>query len=66
MSSSSDLVSEGKCPHCEKEVYSPSLSPTGEFAHVLAVGLHAAKCSKNPNYKESEMTKYIREVLDLD
>lgn len=58
-----ELIEEGKCPFCKKEVYFPS-SEAGSLAYHIGVGMHMANCDKNPDYKESELAKFMRELME--
>ena len=59
------LINNGKCPFCKVKVYTPSQIQTSELACHIAVGMHIANCKENPDYKESDMDKFKREVLGI-
>ena len=58
------LIEKGKCPFCKKKVYTPSSPTVTEHAYYIAVGMHMPTCKKNPDYKESEIEKFMRELLE--
>lgn len=58
-----ELIEKGKCPFCKKTVYDPVTPVVGVLAYHIAVGMHMPTCKKNPDYKESEVEKFMRELL---
>lgn len=59
---STELIERGTCPFCNTKVYHPS-RPADSLAYHIAVGLHMAKCDKNPNKEESELDELMKRIF---
>ncbi len=50
------------CPFCKSQVYRREPGPNAEFSCLIAFGMHVASCKESPDYKETEMDKFLKEL----
>jgi len=51
------------CPFCGDTVYRRGSAPGAELSCGIAFGLHLTSCRKNPDYKETDMDRLLKDIF---